>query len=404
MSHPEPTDPTIDAEMSLLRTTLDLTNSLLGAVSMEDPVHALVSRVGALCRGTCVVYDPDGRIVASAGEAPAQLIWNEIAATNVPNLRFRIGRFEVQTRTVGLHDGVHVLAIASRTASMITDSGDLLLDITERMFGAVNGIQHGASVRNRRENEQLIAALQDGVLPSREHRFWARLSQFKFKGYLPLRAFEVAPLDTESADDADLTWLIERARQFEIPLLATLRRKDQTAPATLNAMIPAVPQAETWLDHIGEMFLVGASAPLTALSQTPGAFRETELALGIARTRSAAIQGTATPELIRLDAVDLTTWLRSQVEPRQLASRMRQLLDPLEESPHLIDTLVTFLALNQNVSAAAEALFVHSNTVRYRLSRVEELCGAPLASPQLLGNLTIALNDEILGRARSLSR
>lgn len=42
-------------------------------------------------------------------------------------------------------------------------------------------------------------------------------------------------------------------------------------------------------------------------------------------------------------------------------------------------TVLTFLTNRMNVEATADQLFVHKNTVRYRLSRAEELLGRPLA-------------------------
>ncbi|WP_183092946.1 PucR family transcriptional regulator [Nocardioides stalactiti] len=44
------------------------------------------------------------------------------------------------------------------------------------------------------------------------------------------------------------------------------------------------------------------------------------------------------------------------------------------------DTALTFLTQRQNVEATAELLFVHKNTVRYRLARAEELLGHPLTA------------------------
>ncbi|MEB4614989.1 helix-turn-helix domain-containing protein, partial [Leucobacter sp. M11] len=106
--------------------------------------------------------------------------------------------------------------------------------------------------------------------------------------------------------------------------------------------------------------------------------------------------------VIRMDTIDLLTWTRSQVAPQLLEARSRALLAGVEDVPHLLDTLVTYLAVDQQVAAAAEALFVHPNTVRYRLGRVEELCGEPLASATMLANLTLALHDLILGKRTEL--
>lgn len=393
----------LPADAAALRHALDLTNTLLEAVSMEEPAQALVSKIGMLCRGTSVVYDAEGRIVASAGEAPTQLIWNEIAASNVASLAFPIGRWEVRTRTVGLHDGVHVLAIATRNHELLATDGELLLDTAERMLGAVNGIQHGASLRDRRDNEHLIATLQDGVLPSREHRFWSRLAQFAFPGYLPLRAFDAAAAGGGSVTEQDAQWTLDSARAHGVPLLLTVRRLDQDSPATINGLVPETERSAGWLERVAHTFSVGASAPFGALAETPGAFREAELALGIARQRLAASPGAAGTELIRLDRVDLCTWVGSQVDPRQLAARVAETLEPIAGNQALRETLVTYLALNQHVGATAEALFLHANTVRYRIAQVEERYGQPMSSAALVTNLTLALHDEILGRRRALS-
>ena len=47
------------------------------------------------------------------------------------------------------------------------------------------------------------------------------------------------------------------------------------------------------------------------------------------------------------------------------------------------------LTKRMNVEAAAERLFVHKNTVRYRLSRTEELLGHPLAERAALVELAL---------------
>jgi DNA-binding PucR family transcriptional regulator len=49
---------------------------------------------------------------------------------------------------------------------------------------------------------------------------------------------------------------------------------------------------------------------------------------------------------------------------------------PLAETGSgLLETLVVFLDNNSSVEATARALFVHANTVRYRLKRIQETTG-----------------------------
>lgn len=44
----------------------------------------------------------------------------------------------------------------------------------------------------------------------------------------------------------------------------------------------------------------------------------------------------------------------------------------------LRDTVLAYFSNSHNVEATAEQLFVHKNTVRYRLTRAEKILGHPL--------------------------
>jgi purine catabolism regulator len=390
-----------------LRLTLEITNILLNAVSMADPVKALVGQVAALCHGAAVVYGADGVIVESAGEAPTQLIWNEVSASHVTDQEFSIGRWQMRARTVALHDGVHVLAIGSRREDVLPLLGDVLLDTAERMLGAVNGIQYGATQRDRRNNEHMLATLQDGVLPSREHRHWGRLSQFNFSAYVPLRAIEAAMPGGEPTTEAHVQRLADSAKKLGVALLISIRKLDQQTPATINAIIPAVGRGEAWLNQAAQTLTVGTSAVFGALAETPAAFREAETALEIARSRARSLGAdagsTVTTEIVRLDDVDLGTWLLSQVDGRQATARIRSIVDPLRGAETLNETLVTYLALDQNIVATAQAMFVHANTIRYRLSKIEELFGEAVTSASFVTNLYLSLQNAVLGRQRALA-
>ena len=392
-----------EARAALLQNTLDITNTLLAAISSAEPVRALVSRIGILCRGTALIYDFEGNVIASTGEAPAQLIWNEVSATSRQELSLEIGRWHVRTRRVALRDGVHVLAIASRGGETLDSIGELLLDTSERLLGAVFGIQHGATLRDRRDNEQLLASLHDGILPSREHRFWARLSQFRFPAYTQLRALEFAPLDTESADESHVADLIARARADDVPLLIMLRRTDVDAPATVAAIVQETPRGAQWIDAAARKMLVGASAPFSALAHVTTAVHEAETALGIGRSWASVMSKPEQIGAIRIDRIDLTTWLLSHVDQRRLQQHIEEVLEPLRQST-LLDTLITYLAAEQNIGRTATALFVHTNTVRYRLSRIEEILGSPIGSATTVSNLVLALYPQIIGRTDELRR
>lgn len=74
----------------------------------------------------------------------------------------------------------------------------------------------------------------------------------------------------------------------------------------------------------------------------------------------------------------------------------RDLYGPLEAAGGgLLPTLVTFLDSGSSVEAAARSLFVHANTVRYRLRRIAEVTGFTPTDPRDAYTLRLALT---LGR------
>ena len=69
---------------------------------------------------------------------------------------------------------------------------------------------------------------------------------------------------------------------------------------------------------------------------------------------------------------------------------------------NLIETLSAYFECNLNVQESAKRLFIHENTMRYRLNKVEELLGADLGSGETLLNLWTALKLHVATEAGQL--
>ncbi|MFB7032810.1 PucR family transcriptional regulator, partial [Streptomyces sp. NPDC056295] len=71
---------------------------------------------------------------------------------------------------------------------------------------------------------------------------------------------------------------------------------------------------------------------------------------------------------------------------------LRPVLDlPAAERSRLLGTLEHWFASGGSANATARGLFVHPNTVRYRLRRVEELTGRSLSDPRATTDIGAAL-------------
>jgi DNA-binding PucR family transcriptional regulator len=80
---------------------------------------------------------------------------------------------------------------------------------------------------------------------------------------------------------------------------------------------------------------------------------------------------------------EIVAWLAEH--PRLVDSRVQQ-LDPTSAT-----TLRTYLDSFGDVAAAAAALHVHPNTVRYRMRRIEQMLGTPLNDPEVRLLLDLSL-------------
>ncbi|MEI2777743.1 MAG: helix-turn-helix domain-containing protein [Tetrasphaera sp.] len=79
---------------------------------------------------------------------------------------------------------------------------------------------------------------------------------------------------------------------------------------------------------------------------------------------------------------------------------------PLRESAaaNLLATATTFLECGRSIEATARTLFVHPNTVRYRLARITAVCGYDVTTPHEGDIVHLAIRYSRLVRAGSTTR
>jgi DNA-binding PucR family transcriptional regulator len=85
--------------------------------------------------------------------------------------------------------------------------------------------------------------------------------------------------------------------------------------------------------------------------------------------------------------------------PEVMARISRKLLGPLgdlpaEERGILVETFQAWLDAGGSANATAEAIYVHPNTVRHRLHRIEERTGKSLSRPRDIAELCLAFEAD----------
>lgn len=134
----------------------------------------------------------------------------------------------------------------------------------------------------------------------------------------------------------------------------------------------------------------GVSGVCKKITKVPSAYREARSAASISR----ALYGGG--GLAHINDVALYALLLESVERPLLDSFCKRVLGPLleyqeETAVPLIETLETLISCNGSRLKTARKLFIHRNTLAYRLRKAEELLGKGLADSEHLLTLSVAL-------------
>ncbi len=152
--------------------------------------------------------------------------------------------------------------------------------------------------------------------------------------------------------------------------------------APLGDEITAQPVVESGRSRV--RLTVGVSGPAGNVTALPGALHEAGSARRLAALRLAGLGGTSGVSVVTSDEVASHELLLATVPASVLRSFRERLLGPLltyddQHRAELLPTLREFLACSGSWNACAARMYVHVNTVRYRIRRIEELTGRDLS-------------------------
>jgi sugar diacid utilization regulator len=165
-------------------------------------------------------------------------------------------------------------------------------------------------------------------------------------------------------------------RGDELVLIFPVERGIEAVAAELRAFVQ---QAATAIDS---KLVAGVGRARESLTEIAGSYREASIALAAARA------GSSSPLALYGEVLVEELILRERSVARRLA---QTILEPLDNHPDLRSTLVEYISHGPSLPAVAKRLFLHPNTVAYRLARVRELTGRDPKSPAGVAELFLAL-------------
>ncbi|HEV7688073.1 MAG TPA: helix-turn-helix domain-containing protein [Acidimicrobiia bacterium] len=369
-------------DLHSLKRTVALQNTLLGAMGESRPEAALVGRLATIVGGA-VLFRPGGAVVADAGAVPVPAIWDEIARRGGGHDVFAAGGSEVSASPILVDGEVRFwLALAGRPGEVTSVLVGPVVEVAERLLRLIDLARDVGVMEERVRRGELLNDLLDGqrareVSPE-------RLELFGFSAKGPWR---VALLAAGAARDEAIRLVANSAASTGTPHLVGLH----------HGHVALVVEGDGALLEAWTANLAGAGVPVRAALgravETPSRLVDSGgdalLALDfLERT------GAAAGQVLRFEDFELVDALLSAADPAELRARVDLVLDPLRDHPPLLESLAAYLDADQNVNAAAEALHVHPNSLRYRLGRVEELLGRSVRNPATLADLYVALRAE----------
>jgi sugar diacid utilization regulator len=139
--------------------------------------------------------------------------------------------------------------------------------------------------------------------------------------------------------------------------------------------------------HAGELpsLQTGIGRPVTAVGGIVDSYNDAQLAVRTLR-RVAQDQ-----RLMAYEDFDFATRLFADVGLERMVAWAEDFLNPLVDRENLLAGLRSYFENDQNINVAAEALNIHHNSLRYRLTKVEELLTINLKQPAAISSVFLAL-------------
>lgn len=377
---------TLRDEAAQLARVIAIQDDLLALVERASEEQEIADRLGALLDARVALFSTDGRVVAVAGHPPLKELWH-LVQSGTRAMPFA-PRGYVLVKDVEVMGATHYyLAVLIRNGNRAETVARPIVSFAARVLQMVAANRQLAS-----EGERLArTALLHDLLETEDvdRRLVERLWALGFDSTAPLRLL----VASERTDDEG-EW---RRRGGELRRAIDGALERQGAPRLVDVFgceVVALWQGSDLRSELAspvasEATVVGLAAPLDHARELKRALAEARACVAV------ALRGTE--RIVSSDQLSLSEALVAQLT-RDQAARVDDALAPLRgERPEVLETLVAYFENDMDIMACARAMFLHPNSLRYRLAKIESKLGRSLRAPETIADLHLAL------RARALS-
>jgi DNA-binding PucR family transcriptional regulator len=379
-------------EAPLFRRLSSLQRYVVDALREPEPESAVVERLARFLDASVAVLAPSGQAELAIGKAPIEAVWAFIKDRAPKLVEAEVDGWHVIAMPLAslAAEPPRWLVLASRSSGFGSTLARSAAETTAPLLAAMERLRDVV----RHQEDAVKGALLEESLDSVDARdlpaLAARAAAFEVDFSQPARIVvlrECALLD-EPVDLSVLQHELEEALgRASAPRLLTERDH------AVVALVQGQPELRTLLDELLAAqpgAVAGIGRPFESLVGARYSHRDAELAVRGA-VRNAA------PRILAFEDFDLGTLLVSEAQPAWLGPKVEELIAPVRANPALYEGLRSWFEHDLDISAAAAALHLHPNSLRYRLAKIEELLGRSLRVPATIADLHIALLAERTG-------
>jgi purine catabolism regulator len=344
---------------------------LVDALRDPRPRGSVVARLSELLDVSVALLRADGRPEILVGDAPVTATWCAIEARPTALHEIDVDGWHVIAVPVlaGDDDPLQWLVACARPG---TSLHPLAKPATQAAAPLLAASQYLAQTE-RRQARAIRAAVLDELLDTAgsSQILAARASEFGLDFAVPARVAVVQGAPHDAVGRALLaTGVPHLVTARGESLVALAQGGDAEVRAHLTALIESVPTA-----------IAGLGRAVEGVTGVPESWRDAELAL---RSRGA-------DRLLAFEDFDLPLLLLSEATSQRVQPKLDEWTALLRARPMLWEAVVAYFDNDLDVVRTAQALYLHPNSLRYRLSRVEKLLGRSLKQPATIAALHIAL-------------
>jgi sugar diacid utilization regulator len=377
---------------SVSRRLASLQRTLSRALADRSTIESLASRLKKLCNATIVLLDRNGDVLHATGPVPLSLLFGEISKTHSESQIIDIdGWHGVATRLEDFDEPDEHLGWLVATSRRQPFPDPYVISAVH-MAATLVEVDRRMTTISRAQERAIRATVLEQILALRPIRddpeLAGRLAGLGVTFTGAARVVVLRPV--RSARKARLADTLEQLAAATAATLAAasvshlITVRDNTVTVLAQADTPEIAALLSRQSGPAK-FQCGIGRRITVVADAADSYHDAQLAVQSLR-RSGSQKTTMSYE-----DFDLATALFSDVGLDQMAARAEVYFAGIRDREALIDGLRAYFDHGQNIIAAAAELDIHHNSLRYRLSKIEEALGVHLKDAGDISSVYLAL-------------